>query len=99
MTDERKTAGNKGFAIAGVPCFADTLVQGGSSVLRMKFSAKIPRHRKPPKRWQYFYRRHLNIKKQNMKDQKLQPIDENTSPLFRIMSVYNSSAPKKILCK
>lgn len=41
---------NKGFAIAGVPCFADTFVQGGSSVLRMKFSAKTPRHRKPPKR-------------------------------------------------
>jgi hypothetical protein len=45
-----KTAHNKGFAIAGVPCFADTFVQGGSSVLRMKFSAKTPRHRKPPKR-------------------------------------------------
>lgn len=44
-------AANMGFAIAGVPCFADTLVQGGSSVLRMKFSAKTPRHRKPPKRW------------------------------------------------
>jgi len=43
-------AANKGFAIAGVPCFADSLVQGGSSVLRMKFSAKTPRHRKPPKR-------------------------------------------------
>jgi hypothetical protein len=44
-------AGNKGFAIAGVPCFADTFVQGESSVLRMKFSAKTPRHRKPPKRY------------------------------------------------
>lgn len=42
--------GNKGFAIAGVPCFADTFVQGGSSVLRMKFSAKTPRHRNPPNR-------------------------------------------------
>ena len=53
MTAERTTeahAGNKGFAIAGVPCFADTFVQGGSSVLRTKFSAKTPRHRKPPKR-------------------------------------------------
>ncbi len=48
-TDSR-AADNKGFAIAGVPCFADTFVQGGSSVLRMKFSAKTPRHRKPPKR-------------------------------------------------
>ena len=45
-------AGNKGFAIAGVLCFADTFVQGGSSVLRTKFSAKTPRHRKPPKRYQ-----------------------------------------------
>ena len=47
-------AGNKGFAIAGVPCFADTFVQDGSSVLRMKFSAKTPRHRKPPKRYVRF---------------------------------------------
>ena len=46
----RTTTANKGFAIAGVPCFADTFVQGGSSVLRTKFSAKTPRHRKPPKR-------------------------------------------------
>lgn len=43
----KKPAATKGFAIAGVPCFADTFVQGGSSVLRMKFSAKTPRHRKP----------------------------------------------------
>jgi hypothetical protein len=48
---ESMAAVNKGFAIAGVPCFADTFVQGGSSVLRMKFSAKTPRHRKPPKRY------------------------------------------------
>lgn len=46
---EARTA-NKGFAIAGVPCFADTFIQGGSSVLRMKFSANKPRHRKPPNR-------------------------------------------------
>jgi hypothetical protein len=44
-----RAAGNKGFAIAGELCFADTFVQGGSSVLRMKFSAKTPRHRKPTK--------------------------------------------------
>jgi hypothetical protein len=49
-TDSKPTA-NMGFAIAGGPCFADTFVQGGSSVLRMKFSAKTPRHRKPPKRY------------------------------------------------
>ena len=48
---EARTA-NKGFAIAGVPCFADTFVQGGSLVLRTKMSAKTPRHRKPPKRYQ-----------------------------------------------
>jgi len=46
---KRKAAYNKGFAIAEVPCFADTLVQGGSLVLRMKFGAKNPRHRNPPK--------------------------------------------------
>lgn len=51
LRTESKTADNKGFAIAGVTCFADTFVQGGSSVLRMEFSAKTPRHRKPPKRW------------------------------------------------
>jgi hypothetical protein len=45
---------NMGFAIAGVPCFADTFVQGESSVLRMKVSAKTPRHRKPPKRYRAF---------------------------------------------
>ncbi len=48
---KRRTTANMGFAIAGVTCFADTLVQGGGSVLRTKFSAKTPRHRKPPKRW------------------------------------------------
>jgi hypothetical protein len=51
IVDRKARTANKGFAIAGVPCFADSLVQGGSSVLRMKFSAKTPRHRKPLKRW------------------------------------------------
>ena len=50
-----KTAANKGFAKAGVSCFVDTFVQGGSSVLRMKFSVKTPRHRKPPKRYGQCY--------------------------------------------
>jgi hypothetical protein len=50
MTTDRMPAANKGFAIAGVPCFADTFVQGGSSVLRTKFGAKTPRHRTPPNR-------------------------------------------------
>ena len=45
-----RAAANKGFAIVGVSCFADTFVQGGSSVLRMKFSAKNPHHRQAPKR-------------------------------------------------
>ena len=48
LTDRRATD-NKVFAIEGVPCFADSFVQSGSSVLRMKFSAKTPRHLKPPK--------------------------------------------------
>ena len=30
LRTDRRTAANKGFAIAGVPCFADTFVQGGS---------------------------------------------------------------------
>ena len=39
-TDTTKTAAyNKEFAIAGFQCPTDTLVPGGSSVLRMKFSA------------------------------------------------------------
>ena len=49
LTDIARTA-NKGFAIAGVSCSADIFVQGGSSVLRMKFSAKNPRLRKALKR-------------------------------------------------
>lgn len=43
------TTHNKGFAIAGVPYFADTFMQGGNSVLRIKFNAKTPHHR-PSKR-------------------------------------------------
>jgi len=35
-------AHNNALVIAGVLCFADTFVQGGSSVLRMKFSANKP---------------------------------------------------------
>jgi len=51
LRTDRRATDNKGFAIAGVPFFADTFVVSGSSVLRMKFSAKNPRHRKPPKRY------------------------------------------------
>jgi len=50
LRTERKAAANKAFVKAGVSCFADTFVQGGSLVLLMKFSAITPRHRKPPKR-------------------------------------------------
>ena len=64
MTRKRTTTANKGFAIAGVPCFADTFVQGGSSVLRMKFSAKTPRHRKPPKRYLKLYLDLLLLKRE-----------------------------------
>jgi hypothetical protein len=45
---KRATTHNKGFAIAGVPCFADNIWQGGSSVLRMKFSANNPRPNAKP---------------------------------------------------
>lgn len=42
----RRTTANKGFAIAGVPFFADTFVQGGSSVPRMNICAEKPVYRK-----------------------------------------------------
>ncbi|MBK8482968.1 MAG: hypothetical protein IPO86_00515 [Saprospiraceae bacterium] len=58
MKTERKATHNSTFAIGGVSCSADTFVQGGGSVLRMKFSAKTPRHRKPPKRWLQLYSIH-----------------------------------------
>ena len=51
LRTDSKPAANMAFAIAGVSCFADTFVQGVSSILRIKFSAKTPRHRKPPKRY------------------------------------------------
>ncbi len=48
--EKYKTVHNKGFVIAGVPCFADTFLKGGSSVLRIKFSDKTPCLRKVAKR-------------------------------------------------
>ena len=51
LRTDRRASANKGFAIAGVPCFADTLVLNQSVVLRMNSSAKNPRHRKPQKRY------------------------------------------------
>ena len=50
LSTEKLRTANKGFAIAGVLCFADTFLQCGSAVLRMKFSANNPRHRKAAKR-------------------------------------------------
>jgi hypothetical protein len=35
LREKRKPAGNKGFAIAGVPCFADALVVNQTLVLRI----------------------------------------------------------------
>ena len=46
-----KTAADTGFALADVPCVADSFVQGGCSVLRMKFCAKTPCHRNLAKRY------------------------------------------------
>ena len=51
LRTDSSPAANKGFAIAGVSFSADSLVVAESFVLRMKFSAKTPRHRKPPNRW------------------------------------------------
>lgn len=45
LRTERKATANNSIAKAGVSCFADTFVQGGSSVLKMKFSSKTPRYR------------------------------------------------------
>ena len=54
---ERKAAGNKGFAIAGVTRFVDTLVLDRTVSLRRSGSANSPRHRKPPKRYATFLRK------------------------------------------
>lgn len=50
MTNDRITAANIGFAIAGLTCFVDTLVLSESVVLSRNFCAISPRHRKPFKR-------------------------------------------------
>ena len=46
----RITAYNSTFAIGGVSCSADSLVQAGSSVLRINICAEMPAHRKSAKR-------------------------------------------------
>lgn len=40
MTSDRRVTANRGFAIAGVPCFAHTFVQGESSVSQTKQNLK-----------------------------------------------------------
>ena len=47
---KRTAAGNSTFAIGGVSCSADSLVQAESFVLRINFSGKKPAHRKSAKR-------------------------------------------------
>jgi len=50
--DQRKArTANKGFAIAGVQCFADTFVDNQTLVLRINIYAEKPTHRKPANRY------------------------------------------------
>ena len=42
MTEKEQRRHNSTYPKGGVSCFADTFVQAESSVLRMKFSGKIP---------------------------------------------------------
>ena len=46
---------NSTFAIGGISCSADSLVQAESFVLRIKFSGKIPAHRKSANRYAQCY--------------------------------------------
>ncbi len=46
----KKPATNSTFAIGGVSCSADSLVQAESFVLRINISGKNPAHRKSAKR-------------------------------------------------
>ena len=50
----KKTAPNSTFAISGVSCSADNLVQDESFVLRIKFSGKNPAPRKSTRRYRAF---------------------------------------------
>jgi hypothetical protein len=47
MINRKAQTYNKEFAIAGFPCFADTLVPGGSLVFQMKLVLKLPAIAKP----------------------------------------------------
>ena len=48
---ENRPAYNSTFAIGGVSCSVDSLVQAESFVLRINFSGKNPAHRKSAKRY------------------------------------------------
>ncbi len=52
LRQERRAAHNKGFAIGGVSCSADSFVVAESSVRRMNICGKNPAHRKSANRWQ-----------------------------------------------
>jgi hypothetical protein len=51
LRGQKITAGNSTYPKGAVSCFADTFVQGRSSVLRMKFSGKNPAHPKSANRY------------------------------------------------
>jgi hypothetical protein len=55
MTQDRKATDNKGFAIAGVPCFADTFVVNQSLVLRINICAENRHLRQARNRYSQWY--------------------------------------------
>jgi len=55
MTQDRKATDNKGFAIAGVPCFADTFVVNQSLVLRINICAENRHLRQAANRYSQWY--------------------------------------------
>lgn len=62
MTEQRSTAANSTYTQVGVSCFYDSEVLNPSSVLLMKFSAKIPHLRVAANRYMLFYlRKRLKI--------------------------------------
>jgi hypothetical protein len=55
MTQDRKATDNKGFAIAGVPCFADTFVVNQTLVLRINICGENRHLRQARKRYSQWY--------------------------------------------
>ena len=55
---ENRPAYNSTFAIGGVSCSVDSLVQAESFVLRINFSGKNPAHRKSAKRYGLWHKTH-----------------------------------------